>query len=1348
MTESGQPVPHLRLISLGAPRLEILGTNGEATVCLGPGKPLAVIGFLAFAPRHIASRESLCDLLWGDSDIEQSRPALRQTLWTLRRKTLAEFTEKHGDGVALHTPIATDAAEFALAVEAGELEKAIELYTGEFFAGFASPGAADFEKWVALQRSRYRALFVHTAEALARRSLAAGRFTDVSKIARRLRVEDPFGEIGWRLSLEALTSTGELVRARAEADEFEEWLRVEERDPEPASAAAIRAARNVGRTQTGTASEPERTGELVGREVEFSALQSLWDETRTRGSRRVHVTGDSGLGKTRLVVDLYTRLRATRARVADYRANPGERHIPYSSAAGLAAALATMPGASGIAAHSAGALLALNPTLSSYFDGTPDESRDDEALRRRSLALGDLIAAIADEAPIAVVIDDLHWCDPVSKQVIAFLAARLSSEKVLLVSTSRPMLDASLLPHNTRTLTLRPLNRDQVEQLIGSLGTLPAEEWSEPFVSLVTESSKGSPLLVLETIRACVEVGLLARIADRWTCSDASQLVVRLEAGKFLKSRVRTLGDAEQALLLVLATSGFPLAETVAVHAVGVDHGAYETAKMALESRGLVKSADGTLAIAHDELAAVVIAAATPDALRQAHTRLGAAMESNESHEWRRRGIEHLAAAGDIAGLVRVLPNAITPQRGGNNSLDRQLNVLLGTHATPELVGAVRAQLPWRVRHARLPMMIGTAGIAIVFAAARAVAWTTGTARELPEATLLIARPGSGNTIDVRRIDIGATYWRANQPIDASSIRTTEHWVDTPLTDPSHVRPQIAGPWPIELVYPDSGELEIALSDRGGIRRRLTYSKGDDRPVSLSSDGKLLLIETTRWSADGHPSLAVIDVETGRMRNRLTTMPWAVESNAVWELGGERIGFIRDNRASGVQSLCLINADGSGERCPLIRGWSPDKLVGWIDDTRVLVRAESAAVRKVLLLNLSSGAYEDTAIPGAGDLQLDPSRRWIFQTVEAARGRVEWMVGPVDHFERAQRVLHDENDSAISPMWWPVAAPTDYIDRVKIDRPARDFVVGVPYALRLAGFSRAGRSIDVHVPRWRTIASSIATIDTVGVFVARDTGTVIIEGSAGGWRSVRDTIHVSPRASSLVFEEQWADDVAKRWRFFGEPTPRIERDANGKQWFFNNGDGNFFSGAYLTVPLVTRDGIAVDVELSSPITRPQWQMTFVFIRSATYLAAIQTWDHRTGYLPSMSNPTDGCSFGYPLGEGPNAALAATPIGNLDIASHGVVAPIDNGRTFHLRIQILPDGRCGWAIDGHPLLIYPSNGVSNAARTIALEGNSVDTRMLVGTIRVYDGVPTDIDWTSLRPRRNEWRPDPPAARVLH
>jgi hypothetical protein len=182
--------------------------------------------------------------------------------------------------------------------------------------------------------------------------------------------------------------------------------------------------------------------------------------------------------------------------------------------------------------------------------------------------------------------------------------------------------------------------------------------------------------------------------------------------------------------------------------------------------------------------------------------------------------------------------------------------------------------------------------------------------------------------------------------------------------------------------------------------------------------------------------------------------------------------------------------------------------------------------------------------------------------------------------------------------------------------------------------------------------------------------------------------------------------------------------------------------------LVTRDGIAVDIELSSPITRPQWQVTFVFIRSATYLEALRTWDHRTGYLPSSGSLADGCSFGYPLGEGPNAALAATPIGKLDSASHGLLAPIANGRTFHLRMQILPDGRCAWAIDGHPLLIRPSDGISDDAKTIALEGSSVDTRMLVGTIRVYDGVPTDIDWTSLRSRDNEWRPDIAAARVRH
>jgi predicted ATPase len=151
-------------------------------------------------------------------------------------------------------------------------------------------------------------------------------------------------------------------------------------------------------------------------------------------------------------------------------------------------------------------------------------------------------------------------------------------------------------PDDTRTLTLRPLDREQIEQLIGSLGTLPAEDWSEAFVSLVAESSKGSPLLVLETIRACVEDGLLTREQDRWSCSDAPRLVARLEAGHFMKSRVRSLGDTERALLLVVATSGLPLSESIAVKALAVDLAAYESAKMSLESRGLVKSADGTLA--------------------------------------------------------------------------------------------------------------------------------------------------------------------------------------------------------------------------------------------------------------------------------------------------------------------------------------------------------------------------------------------------------------------------------------------------------------------------------------------------------------------------------------------------------------------------------------------------------------------------------------------------------------------------------------------------------------------------------------------------------------------------------
>ncbi len=130
-----------------------------------------------------------------------------------------------------------------------------------------------------------------------------------------------------------------------EADQLEEMLREDGRDPEPATRTALRLARRESAEAVEAPAQRGLVAELVGREREFGAIVAAWEAVRRGEPRHVHITGGAGLGKSRLLADAQTRLKASGTRTVLVRAAPGERALSYAVAADLVAALAPRSGA-------------------------------------------------------------------------------------------------------------------------------------------------------------------------------------------------------------------------------------------------------------------------------------------------------------------------------------------------------------------------------------------------------------------------------------------------------------------------------------------------------------------------------------------------------------------------------------------------------------------------------------------------------------------------------------------------------------------------------------------------------------------------------------------------------------------------------------------------------------------------------------------------------------------------------------------------------------------------------------------------------------------------------------------
>ena len=163
------------LKTLGSAGLWATKPDGNRHEVLGSGKPLAILIYLALAPKRTATREHLRELLWAESTSERGYGAPRQSVWELRN--LLGDGALIGDRKTLTFALdfVIDRDEFLEAVRNDVPERAVECYSGEFLPNFGVPGGRDFEDWAHLERLGLQKSFLRLGEDLARSHLAAYR---------------------------------------------------------------------------------------------------------------------------------------------------------------------------------------------------------------------------------------------------------------------------------------------------------------------------------------------------------------------------------------------------------------------------------------------------------------------------------------------------------------------------------------------------------------------------------------------------------------------------------------------------------------------------------------------------------------------------------------------------------------------------------------------------------------------------------------------------------------------------------------------------------------------------------------------------------------------------------------------------------------------------------------------------------------------------------------------------------------------------------------------------------------------------------------------------------------------
>ena len=451
---------------------------------------------------------------------------------------------------------------------------------------------------------------------------------------------------------------------------------------------------------------------LVGRERELRRMEAVFEDVRGGHAQVLSLIGEPGAGKSRLQRDFFARLAAagrldgvTIRHAAcsalgeqTYGAVAALLRDAYEVAHGdsldvarrkLAAGLETL----GVGAEDRAAMVA---ALIRVFGLEQDDARmrhlEPEQLKRQIfMAARALVERRLAAGPLVLVVEDLHWADAASIELLGSLADRLAERPLLVLLMYRPTLDPDALdtgrtPHTG--IELMPLSLSSSEDLLAAWFGDATQLFPEHLRALILERAGGNPLYLEEVVRALVAAGVLVRNGQAWHCTaEAATAQVPTTLHGLLLARLDRLDPTERQVIQEAAVIG-PRFEVPLLRAVSAEPAAVNAALDALARADLVTPGPDHR-FRHGLLQEIVYQNILLARRTELHDRVGASLESQGAggpeslerlvalgHHFSlgadpRRGAGYLTAAGDWARGMYANADAIQHYQRALDALAR-----------------------------------------------------------------------------------------------------------------------------------------------------------------------------------------------------------------------------------------------------------------------------------------------------------------------------------------------------------------------------------------------------------------------------------------------------------------------------------------------------------------------------------------------------------------------------------------------------------------------------------------------------------------------------------------------------
>jgi DNA-binding SARP family transcriptional activator len=594
-------MPIVTCRTLGPPQVTIDEVPAPAPLLWR--KDLALVIYLLHSPHRTRSREHLVGLLWPDKPDSNARHSLNEALGTLRKAAGEHAIVAVGDAVQLGEAFRSDVDQFVTYMQAEEWERAASLVGGEFAEGLAVPGVHDFSEWLETERRYWRAQGVLVLTRLSVKMLAEGKVQAAVDAGRRALELDPRSDHAVQALMRGLLLLGDRETARQVGVGFVESLERELGRPPDAATQQLLELLAPDRALGDGERWHAPTEPMVGREHELSACVASWELCRqNRLGTVVLVMGESGMGVSRILRELQRRARADGGVLARVVAVETDRALPWSGVLGLASGgLLDAPGLAGAPPGSVGCLAARLATWRERFPASPLAGQDPI-----DMAFGEVVAAVAEERPVLLVLDEAHRLDRETLAALPGMLRRWSDLPVALAlgiapAEGREEVDALRASVGRDApgvaVTLGPLTVRALRELAAALLPRHSAHDLDRVVRRVTTDSAGIPLLAVELLRAVVRGLELTPHARSWpesfrTLDDSlpGELPDSLVAA--VRINFRRLSPAAREALAAAAILPERISAAALAHVTGRDPAEVNAAMDELEHRGWL-SAEG-----------------------------------------------------------------------------------------------------------------------------------------------------------------------------------------------------------------------------------------------------------------------------------------------------------------------------------------------------------------------------------------------------------------------------------------------------------------------------------------------------------------------------------------------------------------------------------------------------------------------------------------------------------------------------------------------------------------------------------------------------------------------------------